>query len=109
MIWFYVVFHIFGLKVVVSFNFSRGCVFVGHGDKATHSGGHFVEPWIPIPIPGISIPIPFSIPPILIPIPIPESELELSCNSNSGIELTPTLHVLDFKNVGLLHVLKSLA
>ena len=52
MVSFYVVLDIFGLKVAVPFNFLRGCVFVGHGDKATHSalpGGHFAEPWIRFP------------------------------------------------------------
>ena len=37
MVWFYAVLDIFGLKVAVPFNFLRGCVFVGHDDKATHS------------------------------------------------------------------------
>ena len=37
MVWFYGVLDIFGLKIAVPFNFLRGCVFVGHGDKATHS------------------------------------------------------------------------
>ena len=32
-----VVIDIFGLKVAVPFNFLCGCVFVGHGDKVTHS------------------------------------------------------------------------
>ena len=37
MVWFYVVIDIFGLKVTVPCNLLCGCVFVGHGDKATHS------------------------------------------------------------------------
>ena len=37
MVWFYVVLEIFDLKFGVPFNFLRGCVFVGHGDKAAHS------------------------------------------------------------------------